>query len=106
SLKLGNIYSKDKPETAGPKTPSVSIIMEATGDSKNLIKFSDELHKTLPLAEVKKMGTAQSRGTYEVNFFYKPYNLNALARQEVVNSISPAQINLLKTLEEWLKNSK
>lgn len=102
-LRLGRIYSKTKlPEDTASGALTISLSISASGTTiADLNQLADELQKVFPLAEVKKISFTESSGMYEAVFYYKPYNLSLFSGKREVVSFSPAEENLLTTLNGW-----
>lgn len=104
SLKVGGVYGRAAKVTGFVKgVPSISVTARISGTPFDLIKFSKEAQERLPLAEVKALDTSKDTGTFEIDFFYKPYDIAAIAKQEKVSSLTQVDLNLLTQLKEWDK---
>ncbi|KKQ96894.1 MAG: hypothetical protein A3C27_00525 [Candidatus Levybacteria bacterium RIFCSPHIGHO2_02_FULL_39_36] len=104
SLKVGGVYGRAAKVTGFVKgVPSISVTTRISGDPLGLIRFSKEAQERLPLAEVKTVDTNKDTGTFEIDFFYKPYDITAIAKSDKVSPLTQADLNLLSQLKEWDK---
>lgn len=108
SLKVGGVFGKavsqvDVAPTIG--VPQVSVVARvSSSNASNLIQFAQELDKTLPLSEVKRIDTVSNLGTFEISFYYKPIDLNLVSKKDKVVPLTQADRNLLNQLTEWNRN--
>lgn len=107
SLKVGDLYSKkSNSPRINPQAQSPFIVVTVSvtsATSQDLVRFSEEIQKSLPLAEVKKIEVNDSEGNYEINFFYKPTNLSAVSLNHSVTPLTPKEKELLNKLSIWAK---
>ncbi|RJQ25406.1 hypothetical protein C4577_05890 [Candidatus Parcubacteria bacterium] len=104
SIKVGNVYTKEKVGDSSPGKLFLSIALKISStDINNIIKFPQELYKSLPLAEVQDISMSESSGTYNVQFYYKPYDLTLLNKQDKINQFSPSQQQILEKIRGWDK---
>ena len=104
SLKLGGIFGKEKNtiNTSVIGVPQILVIAKvSSSDPSDLIRFGQELNRTLPLSEIKKIDVANNIGTYEINFYYKPMDLNLISKKDKVMPLSSADRNLLNELNNF-----
>lgn len=105
SLKVGGVFGKavgqgDVASTIG--VPQVSVVARvSSSDAPGLIQFAQELDKTLPLSEIKRIDTVSNLGTFEISFYYKPIDLNLVSKKDKVTPLTQADRNLLNQLAEW-----
>lgn len=107
SLKVGDLYTKksNTPQiNTQVQSPFLVVTVSVTAPtSADLVKFSEEIQKSLPLAEVKKVEVNNSEGNYEINFFYKPTNLSAVSLNHNVTPLTPKEKELLDKLSAWAR---
>lgn len=102
TLKVGGLYGKAEGPVVGINTPSIKVEIRVGGaDAKNIVNFTSEVRKRLPLSDTIMINNAGSFATIEMIFFYKPLNLAAIAAQNRVLPLSQTDKNLLKQLSEW-----
>lgn len=105
SLKIGKVYSKkvgeEVKETGASGTLSLSLAINASGSTSQLTTFAQELQKVLPVSEVKKLNISGDNGGFEVEFYYKPYNLVAISSQKKVSGLTQKHEQLLEELKSW-----
>lgn len=107
SLKVGGIYSTDKttpPQdlAKGIGVPSVEVTAQvSSNDPKNIIQFSNSLYQAFPLSQVKNLQFSGDEGSFDLDFFYKPYDLNYIGNDINVTPLNTAQIKLLQMLNQW-----
>lgn len=109
NVKVGDIYSSEKKETAGSKTisgiPYIDILVNVSGQNENLRRFAEELYKSIPLVEIKTIDVAKNDARFGVNFFYKPVALRPTSTQiTALKSLSAPEEAQLKELSEWKSN--
>ena len=105
SLKVGDVYG-DKADVASAVSGFPAITVEATIkalSSLGLVKFVEEMHKKLPLSEVKKISGVEDTTTITMSFFYKPYDLTNLSKQDQLSPISASEQQILDQLKDWDK---
>lgn len=102
SLKVGGIYGRAEEVDTGGVTgvPTVDVKVQTSGSAINTVIFAKNMKEQLPLSEIKLIDNNQGTATYEISFFYKPLDLNVLKQDEVA-SITQADKNLVKQLEDW-----
>lgn len=107
SLKVGDLYSKKgstRVSSPAVQSPFLAVTVSVTAPTSiDLINFSQEVQKSLPLAEVKKITIDGSNGTFEVNFFYKSTNLSAVSLNHDVAPLTPKENQLIDKLSSWAK---
>lgn len=83
SFKIGNLYDKNTKAKSTSGVPELSAsIKSSSANPENLARFPDALYKSLPLSDVKQMSLSKNTSLYDLVFYYKPYDLNILAKQE------------------------
>ncbi len=102
SLKIGGLFGKAE-KTAGVKgIPSIDVIANIySATPSSFVKFSQKVQAKLPLSEVKKIDISGDKAKFELSFYYKPYDLAALARKGTVAPLSTADQNLLNQIMQW-----
>lgn len=110
SIKVGDVFSSrenaklsEERSTSGSPVLSIRLNVEAT-DYRNLVTFSENLYKSLPLAEIKTLRISPESGTFDVVFFYKTFDPKQLVRQEQVRPLTASEQNNLKKITEWENN--
>lgn len=101
SLKIGGILGKDitTGDISAIGVPQVSVVAKvSSSDPSGLIQFAEEINHTLPLSEIKKIDANGNEGTFEINFYYKPIDLNLISKNDKVAPLTPADRNLLNEL--------
>lgn len=104
SLKVGDIFDTKK-ELTGEKSidglPYLSVTIQAEGNNSDLKNFAENLYQSLPLVELTRVSIDKGLGSYDVNFFFKPYDVLPTALLNNVESLTPREANLLKQLDAW-----
>lgn len=106
SLRIGGVFGKEISvrDTSAIGTPQVSVIAHvSSNDPSDLIRFAQELNHTLPLSEIKKVGTIGNVGTFEISFYYKPIDLNLISKNDKVKRLTQADRNLLNELSSFAR---
>ncbi|MBI4092145.1 MAG: hypothetical protein HY427_03015 [Candidatus Levybacteria bacterium] len=104
SLKIGGVFGKEvsPADTSAIGVPQVSVVAKvSSSDTSNLIQFAKRLDTTLPLSEIKQIDAVGNLGTFEINFYYKPIDLNLVSKKDKVVPLTQADRNLLNQLAEW-----
>lgn len=105
SLKVGDVYGT-RVDTASAVSGFPAITVETTIKSLSslgLVKFVEEMHKKLPLSEVKKISGVEDTTTITMSFFYKPYDLTNLSKQDQISPLTSREQQLLDQLKDWDK---
>ncbi|PIT89381.1 MAG: hypothetical protein COU27_00600 [Candidatus Levybacteria bacterium CG10_big_fil_rev_8_21_14_0_10_36_7] len=104
SLKVGDVYSSEskvQPTVVGG-VPGLNVLVKVSADNASqIVNFGKEVQQKLPLAEVKALDIALNQGSYEINFYYKAYNLAAISKQDKIAPLSKEERDLLDKLREW-----
>ncbi len=105
SLKVGSIYGKaaDTAVQSTLGTPSVSVRASVSGSPDGILKFTEQVQKQLPLAEITSIDSNGDLATFQISFFYKPTDLARVAKQNNVTPLTQSQLNLLNQLKTWEK---
>lgn len=107
SLKVGGIYTTDKTTptqdlTKGIGVPSVEVTAQvSSSDPKDIIRFSNSLYQAFPLSQVKNLQFSGNQGSFDLDFFYKPYDLNYIGNDANVTPLNTGETQLLQTLDQW-----
>lgn len=103
SLTVGGIYGRAAKVISGVgSAPSVDVSAHVGGASpESLIDFARALSQKLPLSEVSKINISGSGASYQVSFFYKPYDTSQMAKQDKVALPPQSDLNLLNQLKGW-----
>lgn len=107
SLKIGGVFGKETGtgDISAIGVPRVSVTAKVSStDASNLSQFAQKLVQTLPLSEIKRIDTVGNLGTFEINFYYKPIDLNLVSKKDKVTPLSQAERNILNQLTEWDQN--
>lgn len=103
TLSVGDVYNSNGKLSPSTTTsvhgvPYLMASVQVQGASSvQIVNFVDNIYKRLPLAEVKTIQGGQDQSSIEVNFFYKPYNVDQIANDE---NISPLDAASQKTLSQ------
>lgn len=105
TVQLGDVYSKKGTSAqAITQTGSPSVIVTAKFGNVNQDTFSSFtriLAESFPLSEITKISILEGSGEVQINFFYKPYNLAVIGKQDSVSAITTQQQALLLKLSAW-----
>jgi len=97
SFTVGTLGEKN----IGSGFPFVTLTIQLNSNVLNTIKFIDDLYKTAPIAEVKKISTDNEDSQVTINFFYQPEALGAVDQTVPLLALSPKQVALINTLSTW-----
>lgn len=102
SVRVGGVYGRafQVPTTTGSPSIEVAAHIEAA-DSRSVNEFMKVLYETLPLSEITKVNINEGKGSYTINFFFKPVGTAKIAEQYDIKPLSQQDQNLLKQLKEW-----
>lgn len=112
TLQVGNLYQKDKKKQQEEITnvkgvPVLSVTLRVVSATQGqVVEFADLLYKSLPLAEIKTLNVTKDAGDFQINFFYKPYDLQNLAEQEQIDPLDSQAQQALRTINEWQGSGK
>lgn len=107
TIRVGGVYSKDpknkdQEQLSVTGVPFLRVILNATAqDAESLVAFINGLYSSLPLAEVKVLNSKNNEATLEVNFYYKPYNLQALSGNDEITPLTPQEEKILRDLVKF-----
>lgn len=105
NLRVGDIFDtqKDvKSEKSIEGIPYLNVTIQAEGSNENLKVFAENLYKSLPLIELTRVAIDKGLGSFDVNFFFKPYDTIPAAFLNKIDNITPEEAELLKQLEGWM----
>jgi hypothetical protein len=107
SLKVGKLFGEQTtPQTSTVGVPYLTVSAKVTAsDSRDFIVFLSELQKIFPITEVKSMNAEASTANFEINFYYQPLDIKALAKQEKIVPLTKSEELLLNQLREWESQS-
>jgi hypothetical protein len=111
SVKVGQVYSQDnstapvegKPEDQGFPVLDIRLGVDAQ-NTESLFQFSNDMMQALPLVRINKFTTSENSGDFDVSFYYKPLNDDALAKQEFVTPLNESEEKSLQTIEKFDQN--
>lgn len=106
SLKVGGVFGGREENAARPLAgfPSVEVVAHVTShDYRNVLAFLQYLYDAFPIAEVTKVNLVDTESIFDVNFYYKPYDLASLSRQNIIQPLSVSDSNLLTKLRSMGK---
>jgi hypothetical protein len=109
SFKIGGVFGKENAsgETSDIGVPQASVVTRVSSDDPySLILFAEKLSQTLPLSEIRKIDTVGNTGVFEVEFYYKPVDVNLISRTDRVLPLNQNDRNLLNQLKEWAMQSR
>ena len=107
TIKVGGLYSKDPKKSQQEQlsvlgVPFLRVIVNISSQNINdLTRFINNLYESLPLAEIKVLNASVNEATVEVNFYYKPYNLQALTGEDVITPLSTQEEQVLNKINGW-----
>ncbi len=109
SLKIGEVYEdgKKKEEKPVPQknalgVPTLTVVAQVEADNpSSILAFSNNLYQVFPLAEIDTFSLTQGNGVFEINFFYKPFDLKQIAREELLTPMATKDQQLLQELTKW-----
>lgn len=102
SLKLGGVYeagSGSVPSVAGFPTLSMNVVIKSK-EPESIISFIEKLHEKIPLSEVGKFEISSNVANFNVNFYYKPYDIASISTQKVT-PLSDSEKKLIEKLRSW-----
>lgn len=105
NLRVGDIFDTEneiKSERSIDGLPYLNVTIQAEGDNADLKAFADNLYEGLPLIELTRVSIDKGLGSYDVNFFFKPFDTIPVAFLNKIENLTTEEAALLKQLEEWL----
>lgn len=108
TVKVGGVYSqkgvKELTLRGVDQNPSLTLLINTTSSSMgNSLIFSKELYAAFPISEIKNLSSSQNETNYEVNFFYKPYDLSRISKQVTINPLTTSEESILTTIQNFGK---
>lgn len=112
SVKVGQVYNKDgsistkdSGDSNGQEFPTldISVGLDAS-NTDSLFEFSNEIMRSLPLAQINNFSTDENSGLFDISFYYKPVNTDALAQQEFVTPLTQKDQQTLQTIQSFSQN--
>lgn len=103
SLEVGGLFGGAQASSVNIKgSPSVNVIARVSaGNPFILIKFSNEIQKRLPLAQVTQIDANEALATFNISFYYKPLDLTLISREPNAAPLTQADSDLINKLKEW-----
>lgn len=105
TINVGDVYKKNKdqgeqvPAAVQTVAPALDIQLGVEASSyENVVQFSNKLQNSLPLSEVKSVSAVNNNGQYKISFFYKPYQVEDLEVQKVIQPLSATEQKQLEGL--------
>lgn len=105
TVQVGDVYSKKKIPAnivSGTGSPALSVSAKFGNVNQNTFAaFAGALANEFPLSEITKVEIQSGAGTAAINFFYKPYDLAVIGRQDVVPEITSQEKLLIDKLAKF-----
>jgi len=98
SFALGNLSNVTEGVTA---FPSVKIDVSLTGSSQDIMRFIDELYKTVPICEVTTIKTGGTFGSITILFYYKPFPSQQIDETAPIVALSGKDQDMIKNISAW-----
>jgi Tfp pilus assembly protein PilO len=95
---LGNLSASN---FGGTAYPSTKIDISLRGNTKDIIKFTHEISKSMPIAEVTELDVSGSSGTVTVLFYYKAFPAQNISAQAQIVPLSANQLSLVNDISTW-----
>ena len=107
SVSPGRIYEKTEEEkteevTQKPKdtTPFQELDLRISTDSiQDLVAFTSTVEKLIPISEVKEFSAQGGEGSYNLKFFYKPLNRQAISEKDIITPLKTSDLELIEDLK-------
>lgn len=90
--------SKDTP---GAKYPSLELTLIASGEVRSLLRFVDELYRSVPVSEVLNLEMNNNRAVITVVFYYKPFLGKAPSPNFPIQEESEKNLSTISTISSW-----
>jgi hypothetical protein len=105
ALFVSSISTKDSGDSNGQEFPTldISVGLDAS-NTDSLFEFSNEIMRSLPLAQINNFSTDENSGLFDISFYYKPVNTDALAQQEFVTPLTQKDQQTLQTIQSFSQN--
>lgn len=100
SFALGELAKADVKNQA----PAVSLSLNATADDlSSIINYSNKLYNSVPFSKINKISFSREKGaTFDIDFYYKPYDLTFISNNQNILALQDDQVNLINTLGKWI----
>lgn len=105
----GTLYEKNTEEpvvqtTSGrdEEAPFLEIELRISSNQiEDLITFIGELESLAPISEVGEFSARNTDGSYNLKFYYKPLNREAIAKRDTVTPLKATDLELLETIKSF-----
>ena len=81
--------------------PTLTLVVNINSDLNGLLKFVDQMEKTLPLSEISSIKDSNNTTSVSLVFYYKPFSPVNLSEDDQIGPISPKDYSFLTTLSSW-----
>jgi hypothetical protein len=95
---LGNLSASN---FGGTVYPSTKTDLSLEGSAKNIVNFTHEIVKTMPVAEVTAVNITGGTGSLTILFYYKPFPSQNISDQTQIVPLSAKQVSLMKDISSW-----
>lgn len=99
SFSLGDLSKST--DQAVNSNPSIKIEISLVGNTLSVIKFINELYKTVPLSEVTSIKSSSTDSNLIILFYYKPFPPQNISDEAPVIPLSEKNQKLLKDIYAW-----
>jgi hypothetical protein len=95
---LGNLSPSN---LSGTAYLSTKIEISLKGSPQNVVAFTREIIKTIPIADVDSLSVGQNSSDIVLVFYYKPLPSQSISDQIKIVPLSTNQQNLINTITNW-----
>lgn len=105
----GTLYKKDSTESVVQETitrdeeaPFLEIELRVSSNRiEDLVTFIGELESLAPISEVEEFSGRDVDGSYNLKFYYKPLNREAIAKRDTVTPLRATDLELLEEIKSF-----
>lgn len=90
-----------KPSTVISGLPTLQLDLNVTGSVNGIIRFVDELYRTVPVSQVSSIEFGNNRATLTVVFYYKAFAPVKFRDDTRLELVSQKKANLVSQIQSW-----
>lgn len=94
-------YTYQASSNNSDKYPTILFKIQIIGGAREAVRFTDELYRTYPLADVTSIVSSDSIDKLDVSFYYKAFPYVTVDDRTMVGKMSKKQEDALKTISGW-----
>jgi hypothetical protein len=97
-FQVGNITN---PTIVGTAIPNLEIVLTVNGDITSVLKFVNELYKSVPLSEVTSIKIHNPTTEVTADFYYRPFPSLIVNEATPIQPVSPDGLTIINNISSW-----